>query len=397
MAAEVDEILHAADRAASLTRQLLAFSRKQVLQPIALDLNEIVSGVSRMARRLIGTDVQLRLELSRIASSQVLADPAQVEQVLLNLIVNARDAMPSGGTIVVTTGNVRARRRCAGDRPGRHRAGRVRDVAVSDDGIGMDQATQARIFEPFFTTKETGRGTGLGLSTVYGIVRQTGGAITVESERGKGATLQGVSAGRRRRIAVIRKPVVLITGAGGEIGHGLIAQLAADGRAAGRSRSTSTRSSRRSGKMVQREFTGSIMDKPLLERMLSEFEVDDGLPPRGAAVDAIGVHAGDGAPGQRRRHAEPARVLAARGRVARPAGDVSLSLVDRRLRAAGSRDQAARRQGEGRRLQHAVDDVRLQQAVLRATGPLLREVLQAAGRRVAVGPRRFPLRAVSRA
>ena len=127
MAAEVDEILHAADRAASLTRQLLAFSRKQVLQPVALDINEIVSGVARMARRLIGTDVQLRLELGA-SVSQVLADPAQVEQVLLNLIVNARDAMPSGGTITVQTANVAARGGLAGDRPGRHRAGRVRDA-----------------------------------------------------------------------------------------------------------------------------------------------------------------------------------------------------------------------------------------------------------------------------
>jgi len=186
MAAEVDEILHAADRAASLTRQLLAFSRKQVLQPVALDMNEIIGSVSRMARRIIGTDVQLRLELSP-SISQVLADPAQVEQVLLNLIVNARDAMPTGGTITVQTRNAALGAQApeivqAGIAPGAFVL-----LAVSDDGIGMDQATQARIFEPFFTTKETGRGTGLGLSTVYGIVRQTGGAITVESERGKGA------------------------------------------------------------------------------------------------------------------------------------------------------------------------------------------------------------------
>jgi two-component system cell cycle sensor histidine kinase/response regulator CckA len=189
MAAEVDEILHAADRAATLTRQLLAFSRKQVFQPIALDINEIVGGVSRMARRLIGTEVQLRLDVGR-SVSPVLADPAQVEQVLLNLIVNARDAMPSGGTITVTTENVRLE---AGS-PEILQAGIAHGpfvmLAVSDDGIGMDQATQARIFEPFFTTKETGRGTGLGLSTVYGIVRQTGGAITVVSERGKGASFK---------------------------------------------------------------------------------------------------------------------------------------------------------------------------------------------------------------
>ncbi|MEP6783107.1 MAG: PAS domain S-box protein [Acidobacteriota bacterium] len=189
MAAEVDEILHAADRAASLTRQLLAFSRKQVLQPIALDVNENISGVAKMARRLIGTDVQLRLDLAP-SVSQVLADPAQVEQVLLNLIVNARDAMPTGGTIVVVTQNAKL----GADAPEIQQAGIAPGafvlIAVTDGGIGMDQATQARIFEPFFTTKETGRGTGLGLSTVYGIIRQTGGAITVDSERGKGASFK---------------------------------------------------------------------------------------------------------------------------------------------------------------------------------------------------------------
>jgi two-component system cell cycle sensor histidine kinase/response regulator CckA len=189
MAAEVDEILHAADRAASLTRQLLAFSRKQVLQPVALDINEIVASVSRMARRLIGTDVQLQQELAP-SVSQVLADPAQIEQVLLNLIVNARDAMPTGGMITVQTANVRLE----ADSPEMSQAGLAPGqfvlLAVSDNGIGMDQATQARIFEPFFTTKETGRGTGLGLATVYGIIRQTGGAISVISERGRGASFR---------------------------------------------------------------------------------------------------------------------------------------------------------------------------------------------------------------
>ncbi len=189
MAAEVDEILHAADRAASLTRQLLAFSRKQVLQPVALDLNEIVGAVAKMARRLIGTQVQLRLDLAE-AVLPVLADPAQVEQLLLNLIVNARDAMPSGGMIAVHTANVRLHSQSPEILQSGIAPGPFVLLAVSDSGIGMDQATQARIFEPFFTTKETGRGTGLGLSTVYGIVRQTGGAITVTSERGKGATFR---------------------------------------------------------------------------------------------------------------------------------------------------------------------------------------------------------------
>jgi signal transduction histidine kinase len=189
MAAEVDEVLHAADRAASLTRQLLAFSRKQVLQPTALDINEIVNGVARMARRLIGTDVQLCLELGEPVSL-VLADPAQLEQVLLNLIVNARDAMPSGGTILVQTSNARLHADAAEIVQAGIAPGAFVMMAVSDEGIGMDPATQARIFEPFFTTKETGRGTGLGLSTVYGIIRQTGGAITVDSERGRGASFK---------------------------------------------------------------------------------------------------------------------------------------------------------------------------------------------------------------
>ena len=189
MAAEVDEVLHAADRAASLTRQLLAFSRKQVLKPVLLDLNDIIGTVARMARRLIGTDVQLQLDLASVVAS-VLADPAQIEQVLLNLIINARDAMPSGGRIQVSTANATltaggSEAAQTGLAPGRYVL-----LVVTDDGIGMDRATQARIFEPFFTTKETGRGTGLGLSTVYGTIRQTGGAISVVSERNHGASFR---------------------------------------------------------------------------------------------------------------------------------------------------------------------------------------------------------------
>ena len=189
MAAEVDEILHASDRAASLTRQLLAFSRKQILQPTKIDINEIVGGVARMARRLIGTEVQLKLQLAK-SVAKILADPAQIEQVLLNLIVNARDAMPTGGMITVQTKNVHLNAQSPQIRQAGIAAGAFVMLAVTDNGIGMDQATQARIFEPFFTTKETGRGTGLGLSTVYGIVRQTGGAITVTSERGEGASFR---------------------------------------------------------------------------------------------------------------------------------------------------------------------------------------------------------------
>ena len=189
MAAEVDEILHAADRAASLTRQLLAFSRKQVMQPVQIDLNEIINSVARMVRRLIGAEVQLKLQLAT-SVSKVLADPAQIEQVLLNLIVNARDAMPNGGMITVRTANVHLDAEAPEITQANITPGDFVMLAVADNGIGMDQATQARIFEPFFTTKDTGRGTGLGLSTVYGIVRQTGGAITVTSERDKGASFR---------------------------------------------------------------------------------------------------------------------------------------------------------------------------------------------------------------
>ncbi len=189
MAAEVDEILHAADRAASLTRQLLAFSRKQVLQPVAIDINETINAVSRMARRLIGTDVRLQLELTP-GVAQVLADPERIEQVLLNLIVNARDAMPAGGLIQVRTSNIVLGPGTPSTTQTGLAPGNFVLLSVSDDGIGMDQATQARIFEPFFTTKETGRGTGLGLSAVYGIIRQTGGAIDVASEKDRGATFR---------------------------------------------------------------------------------------------------------------------------------------------------------------------------------------------------------------
>jgi two-component system, cell cycle sensor histidine kinase and response regulator CckA len=185
--AEVSEILTATDRAAGLTRQLLAFSRKQVLQPTVLDLNGVVLSVSRMARRLMGSQVRVDERLG-LELPQVQADPATLEQVLLNLIVNARDAMPGGGLIRVTTDacELVAGTRAAAETgltPGPY----VR-MSVQDEGVGMDPATQARIFEPFFSTREPGRGTGLGLSTVYGILRQTGGAITVTSAPHQGAT-----------------------------------------------------------------------------------------------------------------------------------------------------------------------------------------------------------------
>jgi two-component system, cell cycle sensor histidine kinase and response regulator CckA len=186
-AAEVDEILNAADRAATLTRQLLAFSRAQLMQPVVLDLNGVVLSVTRMARRLLGADIRIEEELE-VGLALIAADPGHLEQMLLNLIINARDAMPSGGLVRVTTSTEALTRGAlamtdTGLPPGPY----VR-LSVRDEGFGMDAATAARVFEPFFTTKEPGRGTGLGLSTVYGILRQLGGAVTLRTALGEGAT-----------------------------------------------------------------------------------------------------------------------------------------------------------------------------------------------------------------
>jgi PAS domain S-box-containing protein len=184
----ITEIQAAANRAASLTRQLLAFSRKQVLQPRVLDLNTSVLDMEKMLRRLIGEDVTLETLLNA-DPTRVKADAGQVEQVILNLAVNARDAMPQGGRITVATTSVRLTAEQiplhADVEPGRYVA-----LTVSDTGTGIDEKTRARIFEPFFTTKPQGKGTGLGLSTVYGIVQQSGGFIELESEMGQGSTFR---------------------------------------------------------------------------------------------------------------------------------------------------------------------------------------------------------------
>ncbi|PWB67416.1 MAG: hypothetical protein C3F14_02245 [Deltaproteobacteria bacterium] len=186
--ADVEEIKKATERAASLTRQLLAFSRKQVLQPKVLDLNAVVGNLDRMLRRLIGEDLDL-VTVLKPGLWNVQVDPGQVEQVIMNIVVNARDAMPDGGKVTIETGNVALDDRYVRQHPV-VKPGDYVLLAISDTGTGMDEETKNRLFEPFYTTKDKGKGTGLGLSTVYGIVKQSGGYIWVYSEIGKGASFK---------------------------------------------------------------------------------------------------------------------------------------------------------------------------------------------------------------
>jgi two-component system cell cycle sensor histidine kinase/response regulator CckA len=188
LAEHAEEVEKAAQRAVSLTRQLLAFSRQQILTPAVLDLNTLVTDMEKMLPRLIGEDIAVSINLQP-ELGRVKADQGQIEQVVMNLAVNARDAMPGGGKLAIETTNVELNENYVRHHPGA-KCGRYVKLSVTDSGMGMSGETLAHIFEPFFTTKEVGKGTGLGLATVYGVVKQSGGYIWVDSEVGKGASFQ---------------------------------------------------------------------------------------------------------------------------------------------------------------------------------------------------------------
>jgi len=188
LAATLREVTKAARSAAALTHQLLAFSRKQMIEPRVLDLNDLLTNLQGMLPRLLGEDINLRLVRCEELES-VKVDPGQFEQVIVNLAVNARDAMPDGGTLMIETANVELGPDYCASHP-EARPGRYVLLAVSDTGVGMSRETVGHLFEPFFTTKPRGKGTGLGLATIYGTVKQAGGTIEVYSEPGQGTTFK---------------------------------------------------------------------------------------------------------------------------------------------------------------------------------------------------------------
>ncbi len=198
------EILTAANRASALTRQLLAFGRRQVLHPTRVNLNETVHSLAEMLRQLIGENIDLRI-ICKPDVPAIRADLSQLESALANLVVNARDAMPRGGRLTIETADVVLDDDYCATHVG-VRAGRYARVSVSDTGVGMSQEIQSRIFEPFFTTKEAGKGSGLGLATVYGIVKQSGGNIWVYSEQGRGSTFKVYLPVDETAVAAIPQP-----------------------------------------------------------------------------------------------------------------------------------------------------------------------------------------------
>jgi nitrogen-specific signal transduction histidine kinase/CheY-like chemotaxis protein len=183
---DLEEIVKAAGRAAALTKQLVAFSRRHMVETVVLDLNLLIVDMVTMLRRMIGEDIELSTTLAS-GLSHVRADRSQLEQVVMNLVINARDACGTGGRVRLVTEEVDVDSALAARTPGLNRGGYV-TLSVSDNGVGMNEETKSKLFEPFFTTKPRGQGTGLGLATVYGIVVQSGGAIRVESDAGRGST-----------------------------------------------------------------------------------------------------------------------------------------------------------------------------------------------------------------
>jgi two-component system cell cycle sensor histidine kinase/response regulator CckA len=211
MRADVQEILKAVERASTLTRQLLAFGRRQVLQPKVIEVSAYVRDLERMLHRIVGEDVEITLRLDETGVTAK-ADPSQLEQVLINLVVNARDAMPTGGRLTIETANVMVRPGQSAELP----AGVYAVMTVGDTGVGMSKAVMDHIFEPFFTTKESGQGSGLGLATVFGIVKQSGGHILIDSEPGQGSRFRiyfPSTAERPVRTAVPTPPRLTIGGA----------------------------------------------------------------------------------------------------------------------------------------------------------------------------------------
>jgi PAS domain S-box-containing protein len=208
----IDQIVGAAERGAGLTRQLLAFSRKQVLEPRVLEPSIVVTEMRKLLEPLIGEHIELVIRAE--AEGRVKVDPGQLAQVVMNLVVNGRDAMPTGGALTIETADVDLDQEYVQRRPVALRPGRYVTIAISDTGVGMDEATQARAFEPFFTTKPEGQGTGLGLATVYGIVKQSEGFIWIYSEVGKGSVfrvylprVEEAVTPERKRLATLRREV----------------------------------------------------------------------------------------------------------------------------------------------------------------------------------------------